>query len=62
MTDDELIAEIIRLGELVSYYNAAEGEAYWKETKERQAAKDAFYSAVSLADARNLKRPGGFML
>lgn len=62
LTDDALIAEVVRLGNLVSYFEAAEGEAYRREAKDRMAAKVQFYAAVAVAGERGLKTPGGFLL
>jgi hypothetical protein len=62
LSDNALIAELNRLGDLVSHYEAAEGQSYAREARERIAAKAAFYTALAIARERNLEIPSGFML
>jgi hypothetical protein len=62
-TNDELLAEVKRLGNLVSYFEAAEGSAYMAETAERLKAKGEFWEAMQSARARGLSPDTrGFLL
>lgn len=63
MTDFEVLAEVKRLGALVSQYEAASGQAYTRETNDRLAAKKSFWNAWDQAKARGLNpETKGFLL
>jgi hypothetical protein len=63
MNDDELLAEVKRLGNLVSYFEAAEGSAYMAETAERLKAKGEFWDCLRAARERGLEPDlKGFLL
>lgn len=62
-TNEELLAEVKRLGTLVSMYEAAEGSAYTRETAERLAARKALWLTLGLARERGLDpNTRGFLL
>jgi hypothetical protein len=63
LRDQSLLEHISKLGNRVSYFEAAEGTAYRDETKERLAAKQEFWAAMSEAKRRGLEPDTrGFML
>ena len=61
--NDQLLALIKTLGTRVSCFNAAEGQAYVRETYERNEAKREFWDALMIARERGLSPDlNGFML
>lgn len=58
-TDNELIILYLNAANDLSYYNAAEGEAWYAETARRTDAKNYFYEIREEFERRNLEKPQG---
>lgn len=58
MGDVELIAHMHELARRLSYFNAAEGDAYTKERPFREATKAKFWTAYGIAKDRGLVAEG----
>lgn len=64
MTNEALREEVIRAGDRVSMYEAAEGQSYQKEAALRLAAKAHYYAVVAECKRRGVDttNPHGVML
>lgn len=59
MTDEELLALYHKEALNLSYYNAAEGDSYLKEVKERNEAREKYISIKKQVLERGLELPKG---
>ena len=55
MNDQELLVEIDRLANNLSYYNAAEGGSWTQETQARNECKQKFYACLAEMKVRGIE-------
>lgn len=63
LTDDELLFESDEVRSNVSYYNAAEGDNWYREAEAREKAKQYLSEVWKEVQKRGLSpRPGNYLL